>query len=82
VPREKDGIAACLLGVAEYDVPNTTWSICSGLTPERFIASFEATTPRSIAVMSRSEPQNDPSGVLAPSMSTISFCIFVALLCR
>src|SRR4030067_3783191 len=56
-------------------LPKTTWLICSGLTPERLMASFEATTPKSIAVRSFKELQNSPKGVLAPSKITISFIL-------
>ncbi len=46
------------------------WSICSGSTPARRIASFAASVPSSTAGTSENAPRNLPIGVRAPSKMT------------
>src|SRR5713101_3222595 len=50
-----------------------TWSICFGSTLDFSSAAFAATTPRSVAEVSRSAPPYVPKAVRAPSMMTMSF---------
>src|ERR1700753_2414757 len=52
-------------------LPKTTWSTSFGSTLERSSAALAATTPRSVAVKSLSEPPNEPKGVRAPSRNTM-----------
>src|SRR5688572_5381606 len=54
-------------------LPKMTWSTLAGSTFERASAPFAATTPRSVAEMSRSAPPNVPNAVRAPSTITTSF---------
>src|ERR1700724_3736787 len=53
-------------------LPKMTWSISAGSVCERFRASREATTPRSMAEMSENTPLYSAIGVRAPSRMTIS----------